>query len=253
MTGGRLPTFAVLAALALAQLPPPTTQPLPLIVERVEFVDDDRFASRLFRTTEVTLFNSGSRTIHAFGIRTQLTFADARTNGGGLSTDRYENPDPPPQDVRGECGGALTPQRRCTVMTTPSGDGRNARDVAKAEAAITFVIFEDNTAAGDEREIEFYFGHRALNHRAWPVIEKIVTDAIAQGGDAFSTLFTIREELGHVKGDVRLSRAFQSFDSLLAMNLKRPKADYALYLQWIAEDVRKRRARAAAHYQRVVL
>ena len=243
-----LRTFAFAVALAAAQAPATPAGPLPLVVERVEILPADT-ASGQPAGAYVTLFNAGSKTIHAFGFRTEVTRADGRIDRGGVATDRYENPDEPQGRVsmRGDCGGALPPGRRCTMWTTPGG----VAQAVSAAGFATFAIFADNTAVGDEAEIAFYFQQRALNHRAWPVIERIVANAVARGGDPQMALFDIREELGRVKdGEVRASRSFQTFDRMLALNIKLPQLKHAEYLRAMLDDARARRARAEAHHQR---
>jgi hypothetical protein len=238
--------IVVLAALSFAQPPPPTAA-LPLVVERVESLPPEAERTRV-ADTAVTLFNAGTGTIHAFGIRTQLTLADGKTIVGGASADRYERPEPPTRpSPRGDCGGALAPKRRCTMWTGP--DGR--RDAVSASGFATFVIFDDNTAAGDEREIEHYFRQRALNHRAWPVIEQVLAEAMAVTPDPLRALFEFRERLARITdGDVTLSHAYQQLDRHLAMNLKMTRPDHAPFLRSIVALVKTRKAAAERHYQR---
>jgi hypothetical protein len=128
-------------------------------------------------------------------------------------------------------------------------DGR--RDVVSASAFATFVIFDDNTAAGDEREIEHYFRQRALNHRAWPVIEQVLEEAMAVTPDPLMALFEFRERLARITdGEVKLSHAYRQLDRNLAMNLKITRPDHAPFLRAVVELVKARKAAAERHHQR---
>lgn len=223
------------------------SQTFPLVVERVEFVPSGTVPDGRWGT-EVTLFNAGPRTIHAYGFRTVLTLPDGKLAQGGQSTDAYETRErhshPGYED---ECSGPLAARRRCRASSTP----RAAIDPVSAKAFVSFMIFEDDTAVGDEREIEFYFRHRALNHRAWPVIEGILNEALAASSDPLMVLFEFRERLARVAdGEVKLSRAYQEMDRHLAINMKIPRDDQGPFLRSIVEMVKTRRADAERHHQR---
>ena len=217
--------------------------PMQLVVERTDLSDPARPEDPP-RSLIITLFNPGPRTVHAFFVQSMTTSADGRTSYGGVGSDMYAAP------VRGDGrGGPILPGARRIVHTGyPYRPGTSEEPVSFA-ARVAAVIFEDDTAIGDEKEISFYFERRALNLRTWPMVEKIIADAIADGGEPRTVLERIASALQAITEE-----RFQQTDAHaalrgLSMNLKHTQ-DPALLLETFVADVRQKRAATERHWQR---
>ena len=138
-------------------------------------------------------------------------------------------------------GGISTP-------VTPSRAGSNDVPVSIG-ARVTAVIFEDDTALGDEKEIEWLFARRALNHRTWPRVEKIVAAAIAEGGEARAVLDRIASALTAITEEEFQWTDARAAGNALSMNLKFHRDPAALLRHFLA-DMRQKRAATEAHWQR---
>ncbi len=176
---------------------PNKPDPLPLVVERAEVLSSDPVTARSDRIS-VSVHNTTDKTIVAWGVRTQVTFADGKTNGGGVSTDGFESRGLERRDSR-----VIPPDGRYTIARSSFPTNRTAEDVRAVTARATFVIFDDDTALGDERSISFHFTKRADNQRAWPVIERVFAEAMARTADPREALLDARQRPGghHRRGD----------------------------------------------------
>jgi len=220
----------------------PSVAPMPLVIEQVQIVPA---RSGKGRELEVTIFNPGPRTIHAWGITAELTGAEGRTSKGGLSTDAYEY-----ESISPESGPLRPGSRRRVYPGNHWPDGKEPT-ILSLNVEPKFLIFDDNTAVGDELEIEHYFQRRARNHRAWPVLEKILTKAAAAGGDPLLALVQVRDELAALKdGEAKASDAWRWLDSMLSMNMKIQTLDHAAFLEHLMKSLQMRKAAAERHYQR---
>ena len=220
----------------------PSAAPMPLVIEQAHIVPA---RSGNGRELEVTLFNPGPRTIHAWGITAELTVAQGRTSKGGLSTDAYEY-----ESIRPD-SGPLRPGSRRTVHPGNHWPDGKEPTILSLNVEPTFLIFDDNTAVGDEREIDYYFQRRARNHRAWPVLEPILTKASAAGGDPLLALVQVRDELAALKdGEAKASDAWKWLDAMLLRNMKIQTLDHAAFLEHLMKSLQARKAAAERHYQR---
>lgn len=243
--------FWFFAALAFLQIPagapvaPTTSEPLPLIVERAEFAAADPVTGRP-EGIEFTLYNVGSKAIDAWGVRMVVRLEDGYISNTGLSTDGYATPEDPERGW----GPLSAGSRRTEFSSYSKPTGRDPK-VVSIDVEPSFVIFADNTAAGDEQEIRSYFRQRALDHDAWPVLENVIAGVLAADGNPEQVLLDIHEALIRIKGEgVRASQAYRWLDRTLAVNLKIPQLDHSAYLQRLLSDIGMRRAKADAHYRR---
>ena len=144
----------------------------------------------------------------------------------------------------------LAPDGRLTINAGSLSNRRPAKDVRSVTARATFVIFDDDTALGNERDIKFFFGKRAANQRAWPVIDKVFADAIARTPDPREALVAADQGLESITDDsVRQSYAYTGIRHNLATNLRLTR-DPAALLQRLVAEIRLRREAADAHFQR---
>lgn len=220
----------------------PGAAPLPLIIEQMQIVPA---RSGNGREVEVTIFNPGPRTIHAWGITRELTIAEGRTSTGGLSTDAYDNESTTPDS------GPLRPgSRRRVYPGNYWPDGREPT-ILSLNFEPKFLIFDDNTAVGDEQSIGEYFQRRARNHRAWPVLEQILTKAAAAGSDPLLALVQVRDELAALKdAEAKASAAWQWLDGMLLRNMRIQTLDHAVFLEHLMKSLQLRKTAAERHYQR---
>jgi uncharacterized protein (TIGR03435 family) len=223
---------------------PNKPEPLPLVVERAEVLPIDP-STRLSDQISVSVHNASDKTIVAWGVRGQATFADGKTSIVGNSSDGVEYRDLARRDSR-----VLPPDGRLTINAGGLSNRRQAKDVRAVTARATFVIFDDDTALGNERDIKFFFEKRAANQRAWPVIEKAFADAMARTADPRAALIGADQGLESITDEsIRQSYAFTGIRRDLAMNLRLTPNPAAL-LQRLVDEIRLRREAADAHFQR---
>ena len=221
---------------------PPQDDAIPLVVERTEVMPTGT-AAVPFPHIAVTVRNTGSRAIHAWGVRTELTLANDRPRRSGWASDAYMTPDQP--GTKAVPAGGL---RTIEVQGWPVG--RQADEVSRVSVECTFAIFEDDTWAGDEHEVDFYFTNRARSQRASPMIEKVLTDASAQGSDARTILLAIQKGLADIADtSARQSHLFLWVERTLSTNMKFVK-DYERLLATIREGFEARREATTTHFRR---
>jgi hypothetical protein len=155
----------------------------PLAVDRVWIHDADPQTNRP-KLIYFTIHNRGDRTITAFGLRAEIRLADGTNTQTTLTVDtavsmRAANPEvlPPGNRFTGSAG----------LVPPPS-----AVDVAAMPAA---VVFDDDTALGDETLIARIFAGRAVHQRFWRLLEQIVSDVTQVISDADTALRTIDTRL----------------------------------------------------------
>jgi uncharacterized protein (TIGR03435 family) len=226
---------------------PNKPDPLPLVVERAEVLPSDAVTRGSDRIS-VSVHNTTDKTIVAWGVRTQVTFADGKTNSGGLSSDGYES-----RGLERRDSHVIPADGRHTIALSGFPSNRTAEDVRTVTARTTFVIFDDDTALGDERIIGFHFAKRAENQRAWPIIEKVFADALARTSDPHEALIAAAEGLDAITDEeIRRANAYTGTRHNLTNNLRitRPTRAAAALLTRLVDETRLRRAAADAHYQR---
>ena len=217
--------------------------PMQLVVERTELSQPDR-PEEPPRSLIITLFNPGPRTVHGFFVQSMTTSVAGRTSYGGVGSDTYAFP------VRDDGrGGPILPGARRTVHTGyPYRPGTGEEPVSFG-ARVEAVIFEDDTAVGDEKEIQYLFERRALNQRTWPLVEKVIADAMAAGGNPQTVLERIASALEALSDESFQRTDAHAASRTLWINLKHTR-DPALLLETFVADVRGKRAATEAHWQR---
>ena len=235
----------ILVAGALAQVPSstPPPSPLQLAVERTEFADPIR-PGEPSRGLNVTLFNPGPKVVHGWSVQTMATFADGQTSYGGGGSDGHAFP------VREDgSGGPIAVGGRRMFRSGYSMRAGTTGMPVSIGARVTAVIFEDDTAVGDEREIQFLFARRAANQRTWPRVENIVAAAMAEGAEPRAVLERIASALAAITDKEFQATDARAAGSTLSMNLKITKDPAALLKQFLA-DIQQKRAATEAHWQR---
>jgi hypothetical protein len=153
-------------------------QTIPLTVEDVRILAPTR--EGLPPDVAITVRNTGTRVIEAWGVAGEVRYANGVTKRIGATTDAYEMTSFP-ESMRppAELNTRLPPDGRATLKTsTPTVALAAPTDAA---AFPTFVVFDDDTAAGEEAMIEFVFSRRQLAQRVWRVAHQTWTAAVAQG------------------------------------------------------------------------
>ena len=137
----------------------PQDDAIPLIIERTEIMPDGTDVVP-FPHIAVTVRNTGSRAIHAWGVATELTLAKHTATPRGM-VERWLHMAADQPGTKAVPGGGL---RTIEVRGLPAG--RPASEVPRLSVEVTFAIFDDDAWAGNEREVDFYFTNRARDHRA---------------------------------------------------------------------------------------
>ena len=144
----------------------------------------------------------------------------------------------------------MPPRGRHTITFGGLPNRRPATDVRAVAARAEFVIFDDDTALGDENTIIRYFKQRAENQRAWPMIDKAFTDAMARSVDPREAILDADTTLEAITDEgIRTTDAYTSIRRFLMVNLRNTR-DPAALLKNVVDEIRIRRAAADAHYQR---
>jgi len=224
---------------------PERKETLPLVVEATRILPADAARAGI-PNFEIVVRNIGDRTIVAAGIRTELRFGDDYVHRGGVSSDGGESRDLPQKKPL-----IIAPDGRYTFQNQSWPGGRRASDMVSAKAEPTFVIFDDDTALGNESDIRHYFKAREDNHRAWPVIDGIFADAVARNPNPHEALVAAQTGIEAITDDViKGSNAFRWAQSMLSMNLKFSRPDDTPLLNSMLDEIHVRRLANEQHYRR---
>ena len=216
-----------------------------LVVEALRTIPADATSGRP-PGIAVVVRNVGDRTIVAAGIRTELRFVDDYVDRGGVSSDGVEFRTLPQSKPL-----IIEPDGLYTFPDQAWPSGRSERDVVSVKAEPTFVIFEDDTALGDEGEIRYHFKARENNHHAWPVIDAIFADAVARNPNPRQALVAAEADIAAIADDVvRNSAAFRWAQLMLSTNLKFTRPDDTPLLNSMLDEINVRRLANEQHYQR---
>jgi hypothetical protein len=218
-------------------------QPAPLaglVVERTAVVD---------RQISVTVRNTSSQRITAWGVRGQVTY----DSGKSETVETYFDgaitgfPDGPVYKARTfDPGTSLT--RSCGIVLGAL--------VTEISLAPSVVVFEDRTAAGDERIIRNVFDYRARERQAMHAIDKILFgEASSSFRDTSASVARLQSSLAAVADDatIRDSFAYRSVTQDLSLALRlEPQDETKLQkrLREILEAARARLVKAEEHYKR---
>jgi hypothetical protein len=195
----------------------------------------------------VELVNVGTRTIVAWGVTAQVKYADGTSRGHEVMTDGFE------QSVRQYPNNPVLPPGGRYVLAFATGVA-NVTDVVTVASAATLVIFDDDTAMGDERRLERLFADRAVNERVLQQLETVLESAVKRSADPLSALHDAASQLAAIESaEVRRSPAFTEFDRKIAFALRSGQADAASAgprLQQLRQEATSLRSVAVAHAQR---
>jgi hypothetical protein len=130
------------------------------------------------------VLNTGQRTILAWGIKWVLKRPDGQLAAGttGFSLDEAGVP---PEDRKMVVAPGQTAQN-VGVSTVPA-------DSLLSDISVTFVIFDDDTALGDEREVARHFARRRERQGFWQKMQTILADAAANVTEPSAVLARIRQ------------------------------------------------------------
>lgn len=134
----------------------------------------------------VEVLNTGQREILAWGIKWVLKRPDGqRVGSSGFSTDLASVP---PEDRRNSLAPGQTAHQNGGGVVVPA-------DSLFSDMSPTFVIFDDGTALGDEREIARHFARRRERHAFWQKMQTILDDAAANVTEPGAVLSRIRQSM----------------------------------------------------------
>jgi lysophospholipase L1-like esterase len=153
---------------------PEAIQGLPLTIEDVRIVVPMR--EGLPPDVEITVRNTGTRVIEAWGVTGEVRYTNGATRRIGVGTDTYETTSLP-ESMRPPAATSkrLPPGGQATITTSTSTVA--LATPIDATAFPTYVVFEDDTAVGDEQMIEFVFSRRRLARRVWRLASEAWTTA----------------------------------------------------------------------------
>jgi hypothetical protein len=132
----------------------------------------------------VEVLNTGQRAILAWGVKWVLKRPDGQHVGSsGFSVD----------------AASVPPEHRTMVVApgqTAHQDGGGAvvpADALFSDVSLTFVIFDDDTALGDEEAIARHFARRRERHGFWRKMQTVLDDATANVAEPSAVLARIRQ------------------------------------------------------------
>ena len=137
---------------------------IPVVVENVRV--SRSVADTEVGDTYVTLRNTGSRTITAWGIVAEVRFSDGRVERRTHTTDRFELAD----------GRFLRPGGTVTTRMNTLRPNAASPTLGDVVTTVTAVIFEDGSSIGDERLVDWLFHRRELHRRVWELLEASLQD-----------------------------------------------------------------------------
>jgi len=235
----------VLAAslgMALALLAQDRHPPLPLAIIHTWVETTDRLPAEM-GFAQVEVLNTGQRTILAWGVKYVLQRTDGHpVPSSGFSTD----------------SAAGLPEHR-TMAVAPGqtvhdagGRVRVPADALFSDVAVTFVIFDDDSALGDAREIAWHFARRRERQVFWQKMQTILDEATAHETESIAVLSRIRRAM-----DAETDPTFREgtyYNEILArMSASRMESAHSTpegVLENIRATVSAQKANADAHANR---
>jgi len=215
---------------------------LPLVVTRawIETSDPLRPGQGFAR---VEVLNTGQRAILAWGVKWVLRRPDGQPVGSsGFSTDLGSVP---PENREMSLAPGQTAYER-------GGGALVARDSVFSDISLTFVIFDDDTALGDEREIAWQFDRRHERQALWQKIQIILDDATAHATETNAVLARLRQGL-EAETDPKIREMAYYKEILARMSARRMEFTHMTpddVLQNIQQLVAAQKANADAHANR---
>lgn len=231
--------FLILAAIAVAATTVDSryvqsTQPVPLLIEgtRIGSAPDPPAE----RYIDVQVRSQAQRQTVAWGVRAKLTDAEGQTANTGLSIDGYE------ADVRYlidnpvlQPGGSYTLRLPVPKDFVP----------VSVSAAPTFVIFDDNSAVGENQGIDHTFRERALNAAAWQFLEQTLDEGLRSATEPKSALQLVQAAIDSAPLEIRRSLPAVEVGQRIGLLLRRELVNAESVLRDLRAEVVKRRKAAA--------
>jgi hypothetical protein len=157
---------------------------LPLVVTRMSIATcKPDPAAEGFPHVEVR--NTGQRAILAWAVKFQLTYPDGRVAPGGVGVDTASSLSEQPP---GAIAPGATAANNCGGLVVPA-------DTAISAGSVAYVIFDDDTALGDEGEIARVFERRRTRQMFWQRMQAILDEA-SSATNAAAVLSRIQERMG---------------------------------------------------------
>ena len=229
----------VATALTLTSQTKPATMPLVITSTWIETSKDLPAGQGCPR---VEVLNTGLRTVLAWGVSFVLKRPDGQPVGAsGLGTD---------------AGSVPAEERTMSVApgrTVASGrGGRVPADALFSDAIVSFVIFDDNSALGDAREIAWQFAQRRKRQMFWQTMQTILDRAMAHDPDPTAALAQLRDGM-EAQSDPKFRQQPYYNELLARMSVSRMELTQttpAFVLKNIQSTVSAQKANADAHATR---
>jgi hypothetical protein len=221
------------------------TLPLPLVVESAVIVPIES-GSDDPPLMDITVRNAGTSTIIAWGVWTEVRFADGTTRASGSTVDAYEGA------TRHIFNSPeLAPNARYTLRVLVPAPKTPSAPVDVASMP-TFAVFKDNTAVGDDKTISMIFRMRATHQRFWELVENALKSR-RQGSTPTATLQALLSELETVTDKEVLASVMyvRVKDQLTRSLLGRSPEPLAAVVGRLAQEASGGRQVAALHSQRL--
>ena len=203
--------------------------PLPLTITACRIETSDRLPAGR-GTPRCDLRNDGSKTILALGIRYDLILPDGTREPGAFDIDAAHT-------MPFSRGASEIAPRGLAAL--PEGGGSVVPAQATVEAArVTFLIFDDDTAVGDEKEIARMFERRRMRPTFWHKMEAILTEAMAQESDPGRVFALIRNRMESEQDPAFKAGAVGWYGEILARMTERRMALTHTTPQYILETLR---------------
>lgn len=190
----------------------------------------------------VEVLNTGQRSVLAWGVTFTVSCPDGTTDRRGLGLDTAAV-------LPENRTGSVAPGR--TVHNT-GGGSFVATDCVMSDGIVTFVIYDDDTALGDERDIAYHFAHRRTNQMFWQKMQTILDDATSHNTDPAAILSGIRQGM-EAESDPNFREGFWYKEILARMSdsrMERAGATPDGVLDNLRTTIAAQKANADAHATR---
>jgi hypothetical protein len=192
----------------------------------------------------ITLRNTGTKPITAWGVRGEVTFDGGSTQIISHVSDGYADGF---IDARQQGEWTFVQFTPGLMLTGRSGIVLREPVVVSVVLTPHIVVFADSTALGDERVIQMVFATRVRERKAGQLIEDALARYIGTVADpAIAASLIDRDLQGLSDVDVRETRLYRTLRHNLALALKEPNASASLAVRLQALQTRNRSLKAAA-------
>jgi len=189
MLSGSSRVFLVFIAIAIIECmvarPYAQTSPLPLVVQRTFATSNPGIPGGGNTVVNVEVFNSGTKSITAWGLWVDLRLQSGETRRVPHFTDVLPATEPAKFTIPASGRAAVSVQ--CP--------GIDPGTIVSTTVSVSAVIFDDATAVGDDSSLSWMFGRRSEHLRAWNAISNILTAAKAQHSDPAAVLEEVKADL----------------------------------------------------------